>query len=53
MVKYLIYAAIAFLILWSVYYLIKVIGRQFKGQGSCDGACGSCSRDCQRRKPKE
>jgi hypothetical protein len=53
MIKYIIYIAVAVLILWSVFYLIKVIRRQLKGQGSCDGACGSCGRNCQNRKPKE
>ena len=50
MVKYIIYLAAALLILWSVFYLIRAIRRQLRGQGGCDGACGSCSRSCQRRK---
>jgi hypothetical protein len=53
MVKYFIYIAVAVLILWSVYYVVRAIRRQLKGQGGCDGACGSCSKDCPGRKPKE
>lgn len=48
--KYVIYAAIALLVVWAVVYLVRHIRRQLKGdcgcgQGAdCPGNCGSCGR---------
>lgn len=50
MIKYIVYIAAALLIIWSVVYLIRSIQRQLRGQGGCDGACGSCTQHCRRRK---
>ncbi|MEG0764744.1 MAG: FeoB-associated Cys-rich membrane protein [Pseudoflavonifractor sp.] len=42
--KYIIYAAVAVLILWAVVYLIRNIRRQLRGKCSaCGGDCSHCS----------
>lgn len=56
--KYLIYIAVAALILWAVVYLVRHIRRQMKGDcGSCGGACGgdcsSCGSACDHRKSRK
>lgn len=56
MLKYLIYLAIALLVFWSVFYVVRQIRRQMRGNcascGDCNGACGSCkgeSRTCKKQ----
>ncbi len=45
--KYVIYIAIALLVVWAVVYLIRHIRRQMKGDcGACGGGCQGCSGDC-------
>ncbi|MEG1396376.1 MAG: hypothetical protein RSC82_05290 [Oscillospiraceae bacterium] len=45
--KYVIYAAVAFLIIWSVWYMIRHLRRQAHGDcGCCHGDCGSCHGGC-------
>lgn len=43
--KYIIYAAVAALVVWAVVYLVCHVRRQLKGDcGSCGGGCsGDCS----------
>ena len=41
--KYVVYLAIAALVLWAVVYLVRHIRRQLRGDcSSCGGDCGSC-----------
>lgn len=40
--KYVIYALVAALAVWAVWYLARTIRRQLKGQ--CIGCSGDCSR---------
>ena len=40
--KYIIYAAVALLILWAVVYLARHIRRQLRGEGGCGGDCAVC-----------
>ena len=56
--KYLIYIAVAALILWAGVYLVRHIRRQMKGDcGSCGGACGGdcsgCGSACDHRKSRK
>lgn len=47
MLKYVVYLLVAVLICWSVFYLIRHVRKQLKGDcGSCGGSCGSCHGDC-------
>ncbi|NLF35397.1 MAG: FeoB-associated Cys-rich membrane protein [Clostridiales bacterium] len=39
--RYVIYAAVAALVLWSVWYLIRHLRRQIRGGGCC-GDCDRC-----------
>ncbi len=49
--KYIIYAAVALLILWAVIYLVRHVRRQLRGEcGSCGGDCASCGHSCSKRK---
>ena len=49
--KYVIYAAVALLILWAVVYLVRHVRRQLRGEcGCCGGSCASCGKSCSRRK---
>ena len=53
--KYVIYAAVALLILWAAVYLVRHIRRQLRGEcgccgGSCSGDCASCGHSCGTRK---
>ena len=42
-VKYIIYLAVAALVVWAVVYLIRHIRRQLRGDcGSCGGDCSCC-----------
>lgn len=46
--KYFIYIAVALLIVWAVYYVVKSVRRQMKGDcsscgGGCNGNCSGCS----------
>ena len=55
MVKYVIYAALAVLILWSVWYLGRRVARQLRGECGCGGTCGDCGsrphgEGCKRKK---
>lgn len=48
--KYLIYLAIAALVVWAVIYLVRHVRRQLKGDCGCAGACGgdcnACGKNC-------
>ena len=45
--KYVIYALVAALAVWAVWYLARTIRRQLKGQ--CSGCSGDCSiSDCRK-----
>jgi hypothetical protein len=47
MMKYLIYIAIAALVVWAVVYLVRHIRRQMKGDcGACGGGCDGCGGSC-------
>ena len=46
--KYAIYLAVAGLVCWSVWYLIRHIRRQMKGDCGC--GCGKDCRSCPHRK---
>lgn len=48
--KYIIYVAVAVLVLWSVWYVLRHVYRQFKGRCSCDGNCASCGNTCKKGK---
>ena len=52
--KYVIYAAVALLILWAVVYLVRHVRRQLRGEcgcgGSCGGDCAACGQSCGKRK---
>ena len=53
--KYVIYAAVALLILWAAVYLVRHIRRQLRGEcgccgGGCSGDCTSCGHSCGTRK---
>ena len=55
--KYVIYLAVAVLILWAVIYLARHIRRQMKGDcgccgGGCSGDCSSCGPACPHKPPK-
>lgn len=41
--KYLIYALVALLVIWAMWYLAKTIRRQVKGGCGC-GCGGNCAR---------
>ena len=44
-VKYIIYLAVAALVVWAVVYLIRHIRRQLRGDcGSCGGDCSCCGK---------
>ncbi len=45
--NYLIYAAVAALVIWSVICLWRNIRRQLRGD--CGGCCGTCSKECSSR----
>lgn len=45
--RYLIYAAVAALVVSSVICLWRNIRRQLRGE--CDGCCGTCSKECSSR----
>lgn len=52
--KYMIYLAIAVLVVWSVWYLLRHVKRQLHGDcgscgGGCDGNCGSCGKSCKHK----
>lgn len=40
--KYVIYAAVAVLVCWSVWYVVRRVRQQLRGQGCCDGNCAQC-----------
>ena len=53
--KYIIYAAVAALILWAVVCLVRHVRRQLRGEcggggGSCGGDCTSCGQSCGKRR---
>ena len=49
--KYIIYAAVALLVLWAVVYLVRHVRRQLRGECGCGGGdCASCGQSCSRRK---
>ena len=48
--KYIIYAAVAALILWAVVCLVRHVRRQLRGECGCGGDCASCGQSCSRRK---
>ena len=51
MLKYVIYAGVAALIIWAACYLIYRFHQQLKGKRGC-GGCGSCPHThCRHRKP--
>mgnify|MGYP004464208309 CR=1 FL=1 len=53
MLKYLVYALTAALILWSLWYLGRRIARRARGKCSCGcGGCPGCGkeRECRSRK---
>ena len=41
--KYVIYAAVALLVLWAVVYLARHVRRQLRGECGCGGSCGGCT----------
>lgn len=45
--KYVIYVLVAALIIWAVWYLVKSIRRQIKGDCGC--GCGKDCRNCGRK----
>lgn len=45
--NYIIYAAIAALVVWSVRHLISTVRRQLRGD--CGGACDGCGAGCGKR----
>lgn len=48
--KYLVYAAVAALILWAVWYLARCFRRWRRRQGGCGCGCGGCpNTGCERR----
>lgn len=49
--KYIIYIGVAALICWSVWYLIRRIGRQWKGECGCE--CGKDCTTCTHRRDPE
>ena len=52
MLKYLIYAGVAVLIIWAAVYLIYRFHQNLKGKRGCDcGGCSSCPPTyCRHRK---
>ena len=42
--KYVIYVLVAALIVWAVWYLVKSIRRQIKGDCGCGKDCRNCGR---------
>ena len=44
----LIYLAVAALALWSVWYVVRTVRRQLKGDCGCSGDCAACGKTCQR-----
>ena len=52
MLKYLIYAGVAVLIIWAAVYLIYRSHQNLKGKRGCDcGGCSSCPHTyCRHRK---
>ncbi len=52
---YLIYAAVAVLIAWSAYYLLRRLILFLRGRGGtdCSGSCGGCSLASQCRENRE
>ena len=50
MLKYIIYALVAVLVIWAVWYLIRSGRRQLRGQCGCGGDCTGCTGECNRCK---
>lgn len=52
--KYVIYLAIAVLVIWSVWYVIRHIRRQLAGrcgcEDGCSGNCSGCGKTCHEQK---
>ena len=48
--KYLVYVAVAALIFWAAWYLVRRFRRWRKGSGGCGCGCEDCpERGCERR----
>ena len=50
--KYVIYVGIAVLAVWALFYLIRHIQSQIRGDcggGGCTGNCTSCGKDVYKR----
>ncbi|MCI6256799.1 MAG: FeoB-associated Cys-rich membrane protein [Clostridiales bacterium] len=50
--KYVIYLAVAALVVWSVWYVARHIRRQLRGDCGCgcSGGCECCGTPCGKRK---
>ena len=50
--KYIVYALIVLLVCWSVWYVLKTVRRQVKGDCGCgcSGGCAGCGSSCSGRK---
>lgn len=44
--KYLVYLAVAALVVWAVCYVARRIARQVKGDCGCGGGCEGCAHRC-------
>ena len=52
MLKYIIYALVAALAVWAVWYLIRTVRRQLREGCGCGGDCQGCSETCKSYKKK-
>ncbi|MDB7815642.1 hypothetical protein [Intestinimonas butyriciproducens] len=53
--KYVIYVGIAVLAVWALFYLIRHIQSQIRGDcgcGGCTGNCTSCGKRCGKNKKR-
>ena len=51
--KYVIYAAVALLIAWAVWYVCRHLLRQVRGKGDCGCGCAGCPHagSCEQTEP--
>ena len=53
--KYVIYVGIAVLVVWALFYLIRHIQSQIRGDRGCGGCtenCASCGKRCGKNKKR-
>ena len=49
--KYVIYALVILLAVWSVWYVCRSVRRQLRGDCGCGGNCSACGGCAGKKKP--